>query len=109
MSKRIIQRVALLSCIALAFPALSLAAAPSEFERDGIYVDYSDLDITTEAGAKRLYARLQWASRRACDVRPFRQLGSMRHHFASRACFEAALARAVDRIDAAELTRLHTG
>ena len=46
----------------------AIAAAPSQFESEGITVSWADLNIHSKAGAKVLYSRLQSASAAVCDV-----------------------------------------
>jgi UrcA family protein len=108
MKKRVITGVFVASLIALGLPSAASASAPSEFGNGSIQVAYGDLDLTTAAGAKTLYARLQRASEVACDLRSYRELGSIGLHRESLSCYEKTLTGAVERIDSDELTKLHT-
>lgn len=50
--------------------AAPLSLAPNgnaNAEEPGIRVSYSDLDLTTETGAKKLYARIHTAAGRYCE------------------------------------------
>jgi UrcA family protein len=72
--------------------------------RETVAVPYGDLDLTTDAGARVLYARLTSAAGRVCGFADARELSlwvRVRH------CREQALAAAVARIDAPRLTALH--
>ena len=107
MSKHVFNRVALTALLALALPAASWAAAPSQIEGVEQKVDYSDLDIQTEAGAKVLYARLWRASKKVCDARSFRESASTEHYRKSRACAKNVLESSVKKVDSDELAKLH--
>jgi UrcA family protein len=63
-------------------------------------VNYADLNLRSEAGARALYRRLQRAAERVCD-------DAGRHSRASRECYETALADAVNSIGAPKLVELH--
>ena len=84
-----------------------MAASPSQFGEGSIQVEYGNLNIYTAAGAKALYGRLQKATAAACDLRPYRELGSIGLYNESRSCFKAKLSAAVERISNDKLTRLH--
>lgn len=67
-------------------------------------VHYDDLDLTRAQGVRALYARLAAAAERVCgsyDARDARARRSVR------ACRQAALAEAVNRIDHAGLASLY--
>ena len=108
MKKRVFTGIAIASLIALGLPSVVSASAPSQFGDGSIKVAYGDLDITTAAGAKTLYARLQRASEAACDLRSYRELGSISQYRESRSCYAKTLAGAVESIDSEELTKLHS-
>jgi UrcA family protein len=94
----------------LAIACFSLSAQAGGPVRQGptantVVVDYSDLDLTDAGGIKTLYARLQYASKRACGGAP-----SAREMWARQVyeqCFEQALNDAVLNIDDATLRALH--
>ena len=108
MKKRVFTGVAVASLIVLGLPSVVSAAAPSQLDRESIKVAYGDLDLATAAGAKTLYARLQRASEAACDLRPYRELGSISLYQEARSCYAKKLTSAVERIDSDELTKLHS-
>jgi UrcA family protein len=107
MSKQFFYRVFFASLIALALPAATLAAAPSGHGDTALKVDFADLNIHSTAGARTLYARLQRASAKACDVRALREYTSIEHYVASKTCFEETLAAAVRKVESEALADLH--
>ena len=96
-----------LSVITFGLPLSASAGAPSQFEDFKFSVTYADLDIESEAGARVLYTRLKRAAETACDVRSWREVGSLRRVSQTKQCYDAALNTAVERIDSDELTRIH--
>ena len=63
-----------------------------------LVVDYSDLDLSKEAGARTLMSRLDKATDKVCGVRP---LTNAYNQFAAyKACRETAIADAMRRIGA---------
>ena len=107
MRHHVLKTVVLASLVALGLPSLAAAASPSQFGEGSIQVEYGDLNINTVAGVKTLYARLQKATAAACDLRPYRELGSIGLYNESRSCYKAKLSAAVERISSDKLTRLH--
>jgi UrcA family protein len=69
-----------------------------------VTVRYDDLDLTREAGARALYARLNAAAKRVCGSSELRDLQSQR---AWRQCYSAALGDAVGRSGNARVAALH--
>lgn len=67
-------------------------------------VHYSDLDITREAGAERLYKRIRTAAREICGTPGIEQI--MNAHRVRR-CAEEATARAVAQVNSPALTRYY--
>ena len=94
----------------LAIACVSLAAQAGGPVQPGptantVVVSYSDLDLTDTGGIKTLYARLQYAAKRACGGAP-----SVREMWARQIyeqCFEQALDDAVLNIDNATLRAVH--
>lgn len=85
----------------------AMAAAPTEdFE---VRVQYGDLDIERTDGAKVLYDRLHYASQRACAVRSYREIGSLRRVRDARACYDDLMDDLVAKIDSGALRALHSG
>ena len=93
---------------ALAAPVATVAA-PSQIDNDRITVSYADLNIHNEAGAKALYARLQNASKAACDYAPYRELGSLERAQKVATCYADTLDEFVSKIDSAALKKIHAG
>lgn len=62
-------------------------------------VNYADLNLRNEAGARVLYRRLQRAAERVCDA-------ADRHSRAWHECYETALADAVNSVGAPKLVEL---
>ena len=60
--------LASLLVVGMAVPAISLAAAPSQIDKETVKVSYADLNIQSEAGAKVLYTRLKKASQEVCGI-----------------------------------------
>ena len=109
MSRKLRMQIAILATIGLTIPTIGLAAAPSHIDDISVTVSYADLNINREAGAKVLYARLQRASERVCDIGPFFGLGSVAAKADAKACYEEALTTAVEEIDSDALGRIHNG
>lgn len=93
---------------ALAAAAL-LAALPAAragepaAERTSVRVRYDDLDLATDIGVHRLYARLQQAAARVCPDRYDRQPARAGH---ARACQAAAIDAAVAQVNSPRLAAL---
>jgi UrcA family protein len=67
------------------------------------HVSLNDLNLATEAGLERMYARLRAASQSVCgraDIRDLKAVG------AENACIARALAGAVEQVNAGRATRL---
>ena len=64
--------------IVLSAPSLASAANESALAGKSVKVNYEDLNVQKEAGAKVLYRRLQQASRNVCGVRKLQNAGSYR-------------------------------
>ena len=91
--------LALTACVGMLSTA---SAAPSDDAGDApkITVRYSDLDLSTEAGAKSLYNRISMAARQVCPSDDSRELS----RFAiARACQHAAVERAVRAVNSPHL------
>lgn len=88
--------------VAFGAAALSFGAATAHADAitDSVpvktVVDYADLDLSQDADVRALYARLQKAAERVCgDNTDLRNLRMKRLHDA---CYQDALARAVDNV-----------
>ena len=107
MRNRGIKTVILASLVVLGLPSITMAASPNQFGEGTIKVAYGDLDINTMAGARTLYARMEKAAEVGCDLRPYRELGSLSRYKESRSCYNKILTAAVERIDSETLTKVH--
>ena len=99
----------LASMLVFAFGANADASPADRYVVESIAVDYSDLRIDTEAGARTLYARLKHASNKVCGVESYWQLGSLTRVKLAHTCYDQTLGKAVANIDSDALTKLHTG
>lgn len=70
-----------------------------------VRVQYSKQDLATRQGVRTLYSRLRIAARQVCPDWDARDLS---RSVAARACYEAALADAVNQIREPRLTLVHT-
>ena len=96
-----------LAVVMIGLPLTATAAAPSQFEKVSVKVNYQDLNIESYSGASKLYKRLQRASRTACDVQSLRVAGSVRRHAAASRCYRDALDAAVRSVDSDALDEIH--
>ena len=85
----------------LSLPALADAVDPRV---PSVAVHYADLDLTTDAGVRVLYRRLQFASQRVCRSLESRELARAIRY---RACYDQALTEAVAKVDVEMLSALH--
>ncbi len=79
------------------------AALAADAEPDGapsVAVNYADLDLTTERGAKALYARIAAAAQTVC---PRADIADLIRYAKSRACQRHAIAQAVQRVGSPKL------
>lgn len=93
--------------VALAIAAASLIADVASARDDGqvsTVVNYRDLDLSQSTDVERLYSRLKYASLKVCYAYDIRDLRVQR---IQQACSEAALSRAVERVNEPKLTALH--
>jgi UrcA family protein len=67
-------------------------------------VNYEDLKVNSEPGARVLYGRLRMAATQVCA--PFKG-DTLRHKTNWRECFDQAIARSVKEIDQPVLTTYH--
>ena len=88
--------------VALAVPAGAQAGA--NMDRPSVAVRYDDLNLATDTGVRRLYARLRQAAARVCPDRYDRQPGRARY---ARACQAEAIDAAVAQVHSPRLAALH--
>lgn len=82
---------------------LAAAQAPAAV-RDDVAVNYADLDISTTAGAEKLYERIRRAAEQVCPRVDFMDI--QRHAVAVR-CQNEAVAHAVNSIASPQLAAVH--
>ncbi len=71
-----------------------------------VTVDFSDLDVTGDAGATALYQRLRNAAKAVCGNRDMRNLSDSQ---AWRNCYREALDGAIEKVGVERLTKLRQG
>lgn len=103
---RVARYVAACAVTALSFGAAAYAGdASTDVAVAREKVSYADLDLSKQADAQALYARLKRASGDVCgDYKVTRDLRTMRLY---NACYQDTLARAVDDVDHAAVTAAH--
>jgi UrcA family protein len=92
----------LASCAIALTATLSHAATPQS-DVPAISIQYSDLNVSTEAGSRELYQRLVSAARQVCpsNLGPSaRQLSESRH------CVAAAVDRAMSEVQGSKLAEV---
>lgn len=99
--------IATVAVLALSGPAIASDATESGLKGQAVKVSYADLNLEKEAGAKVLYRRLQQASKQACGVQPLAIAGSVGALSKMQSCYRETLAASVQKVDSAELTRIH--
>jgi len=95
--------------VVFSLPAVAMASGSSEIIGKSEKVNYADLNVEKEAGAKQLYRRLQHASKRVCGVESLTVTGSLREMSQAKNCYRKSLDSAVAEIDSEALTELHQG
>jgi UrcA family protein len=80
--------------LSLAPTAASLAGVPVD-EPPRVVVHVSDLNLRSESGVQRLYARLENAARVVCDDGASREIAQI---VAARRCMQATLRDAVESV-----------
>ena len=79
-------------------------AEPADGEIPTVAVAYADLDLTSDAGVKTLYRRLQVAAKQVCNVYTGHEIWRAMDR---RACYRQALSDAVAKINVEMLSVLH--
>lgn len=87
--------------------ASAQAAEPSAYEKSvqRKTVSYADLNMSSQADVAALYARLRAASRSVCGTHDLRDLAMRQLH---KDCVDQALSDAVEQVDHAALSSLHS-
>ena len=99
------KRIIFATILGLALPVMTEASVSVRFGSHEISAE--GIDLNSEAGAKVLYAKLQRASEKACDLRSFSEHTSTATYFESKTCFAKTLGSAVSKFDSDALRRLH--
>jgi UrcA family protein len=98
-------RVAMLvGCLLAGSLGVTQAATPAG-EVPKIVVSYSDLDLSTTAGARTLYRRISFAAQQVC---PFQDEVELSRRAKNHACREEAIERAVRSVNSAQLAAVRT-
>ena len=99
--------IASVAVVALSAPAIASASNDTGLVGNAVKVNYSDLNVQKNAGAKVLYRRLQRASKEVCGVEAIRIVGSVRIRREMQNCYRNSLTTAVAKVDSAALTKIH--
>jgi UrcA family protein len=98
-------RIAMLvGCLLAGSLGVAQAATPAD-EVPKVVVSYSDLDLSTPEGARVLYQRISVAARQVC---PFQDAVEPSRMAKYHACREAAIERAVNSVNNAQLAAVRT-
>ena len=100
--------LATIVAVGLGVPAMVLASTSSHLETYKVTVSYADLNLENEAGVQVLYGRLQRASSNVCDATSLQIIGIIGRQQVSQ-CYRETLADLVQKVDNANLTRIHAG
>jgi UrcA family protein len=98
-----IRSIVLLSVLGLLGSAQALAAPPAA--APSVTVGYSDLDLSTAAGAHTLYHRIKGAARDVCGS----EGRSVLEVSLWRSCVQGAIANAVGAVDSPLVTSVYSG
>lgn len=93
----------LLTTLAVAASAASIAAPPTDIRQK--VLDYSDLDLNSMSGVRRVYARIRKAAEAVCGDQQV--TGSRITQPDWRACYDRAVADAVAQLDEPALSAYH--
>jgi UrcA family protein len=99
-----VRALVLAGCL-LAIASGMAHAAPATDEVPAVTVKYSDLNLTTDEGASRLYTRITGAARDVCPDSSPRELKAFAD---SKACQAAAIARAVHEVHSPRLAAVYS-
>jgi UrcA family protein len=87
--------------LGIAFFAAGAQAGEAAFGANSVTVRYSDLNLSTAAGAKVLYQRIHSAAERVCGDANSRQLDQAA---AAKACMDQAIANSVNAVKNERIT-----
>jgi UrcA family protein len=94
--------IAVAAALSTVLLAHTVSAAPNDTVQ--IRVTYSDLDLSTAAGAQTLYRRIKGAAYQACKSHG--RFSTLMSRTAWRRCYDGAVADAVAQVDRPSLTAL---
>ena len=80
------------------------AGTAADAAEPSITIKYSRAELATQKGTEALYARLKFAARLVC---PNFDAPDLVRSVPAKACYEFALAKAVDQVQQPQLTALH--
>ena len=106
MSSRSNVFVAATAAVVALFAVSNVASAGDSSDEVRIEVNFSDLNLETAAGVKKLHSRLQAAARQACSVRQYIETRSLRQVATAKTCYKESLAAAIESINNKRLTAL---
>jgi UrcA family protein len=104
-TRTFVTMLALAATAGFAATARAGDAAPAAGHYDDVVVSFSDLDLSSVAGNKALYARLATAAERACGRAPATR--DLERKAQYRSCVQSTLNGAVDKVGSHELQALH--
>jgi UrcA family protein len=94
-----------LAALTVALIANTASAQPlADTDYKTVNVQYSDLDLSQPAGARRLYGRIKSAAEIACDNYSFGDLPRLAKY---KQCRDQAIANAVAQVKSPQLTSIH--
>lgn len=99
-----VRALVLAGCL-LAMASSMAQAGPRTDDVPSVTVKYSDLNLSTDEGARRLYARISGAARNVC---PEPSLLDLKALASTEACQSAAIARAVREVRSPRLAALYS-
>ena len=103
-----IPALAAAATLAFSLPAHADTSADGSITRGRSAVQYGDINIATEQGAKIMLVRIERAARKACGGHPTfsAYTGSLDYTFEE--CRDAAVQRAVKQLGAPMVTRMYS-
>ena len=91
----------------LASPVVASADSNVAFSDTPIKVSYADLNINSQEGVYALYKRLQSASEEVCGPLTYAEAGNLNRLSLNKACYQATLSSAVEKVGSDALSELH--
>jgi UrcA family protein len=105
-SERLSAGAAALAVTVLMLLTVSVRASNAEAPPSSVAVHYSATALSSTSGAAGIYRKLKYAAREVCGLSDGVMLAA-NHRVIAEACYKAALANAVRRIDRPMLTSVH--